>query len=52
MFVLKGSIDNKLVLIQIMAWCQPGDKPLPGPVMSQFTDVDWSVDVVFLECHH
>ena len=27
-FVLKGPIDNIPALVQIMAWRQPGDKPL------------------------
>ena len=27
-FVLKGLINNIAVLVQIMAWCRPGDKPL------------------------
>ena len=32
-FVPKGSINNILALVQIMAWCRPGDKPLFGPMM-------------------
>ena len=35
-FVPKGLIDNKLV--QVMAWHQTGDKPLPELMMTQFTD--------------
>ena len=31
-------IDNKPALVQIMAWRRIGDKPLPGPHMTQFTD--------------
>ena len=27
-FVLKGLINNIPELVQIMAWCRPGDKPL------------------------
>ena len=30
--------DNKPALVQVMAWCRTGDKPLPVPVMTQFTD--------------
>ena len=30
-FVPKGQINNKRALIQIMAWCQTGDKPLSEP---------------------
>ena len=32
-FVPKGSINNIPVLVQIMAWCRPGDKPLSEPMM-------------------
>ena len=28
-FVPKGPIDNKPVLVQVMAWHRTGDKPLP-----------------------
>ena len=31
-------IDNKSALIQKMAWCWTGDKPLSGPMMAYFTD--------------
>ena len=37
-FVLKGPIDNKSALVQVMAWCQAGDKPLPEPILTQFID--------------
>ena len=32
-FVPKGRINNTPALIQIMAWCRPGDKPLSEPMM-------------------
>ena len=32
-FVPKGSINNIPALVQIMAWCRPGDKPLSEPTM-------------------
>ena len=32
-FVLKGPINNIPALVQIMAWCRPGDKPLSEPLM-------------------
>ena len=35
-FVPKGSIDNKPVLVQIMAWRQTGPKPLPEAMLTQF----------------
>ena len=37
-FVPKSPIDNKSTLVQVMAWRQIGDKPLPEPMMTQFTD--------------
>ena len=32
-FVPQGPINNIPALVQIMAWCRPGDKPLSGPMM-------------------
>ena len=32
-FVPKGPINNIPALVQIMAWCRPGDKPLFEPMM-------------------
>ena len=37
-FVPRSSIDNKPVLIQVMAWRRTGDKPLPKTMMTQFID--------------
>ena len=37
-FVPKGPISNIAALVQIMAWCQPGDKPLSEPMLTRFTD--------------
>ena len=37
-FVPKGPIDNKSALAQVMAWRRTGDKPLPEPMLTQFTD--------------
>ena len=37
-FVPKGLIDNMSALVQVMAWCLTGDKPIPEPVMTHFTD--------------
>ena len=31
--VPNGPIDNKSALVQIMAWCRTGDKPLSEPMM-------------------
>ena len=36
--VTKGQIDNKSALGQVMAWRRIGDKPLPEPMLTQFTD--------------
>ena len=38
MFVLKDEIDNKSALVQVMAWRRTGAKPLPEPMLAQFTD--------------
>ena len=38
-FVPKGPINNKSALVQIMAWCRSGDKPLSEPMMVYLTDV-------------
>ena len=37
-FVPKSPIDNKLALIQVMAWRRTGDTPLPELMLTQFTD--------------
>ena len=36
--VSEGLIDNKPALVQVMAWRQKGDKPLPEPMLTQLTD--------------
>ena len=37
-FVPVSPIDNKPALVQVMAWRRTGDKPLPEPMLTQFTD--------------
>ena len=37
-FVPYGPIDYKQALVQIMAWCRPGDKPLSQPMMAKITE--------------
>ena len=37
-FVPYGPIHKNLSLVQVMAWHQAGDKPLPETMMTQFTD--------------
>ena len=36
--VPRSPIDNKPALFQVMAWCRTGDKPLPEPMLTHFTD--------------
>ena len=36
--VPKGPDDNKSALVQVMAWRRTGVKPLPEPMLTQFTD--------------
>ena len=36
MFPTNGPIDNKPALVQVMARCQTGDKPLPEPMLIKF----------------
>ena len=37
-FVPKGPIYNNPALVQVMAWCQTGNKPLPDQILTQFTE--------------
>ena len=36
-FVPKGPVHNKSTLVQVMAWRRTGDKPIPEPMLIQFT---------------
>ena len=36
--VPKGPIDNNPALVQIMAWCRIGNKPLSEPMLTRFID--------------
>ena len=36
--VSRGPVDNKPALVQVMAWRRTGDKPLPEPMLTQFTN--------------
>ena len=40
-FVPKGPINNNPALVQIMAWCRSGDKPLSGPMMVSLLTHIW-----------
>ena len=33
-FVLRSPVDNKPALVQVMAWCRRGAKPLPEPMLT------------------
>ena len=37
-FIPRSPVDNKPALVQVMAWCRIGDKPLSEPMFTQFTD--------------
>ena len=37
-FVPDGPIDKKLALVQVMAWCRTGTKPLSEPMMAYISD--------------
>ena len=36
-FVSKGPIDKKSALVQVMTWRRTNGKPLPEPMLTQFT---------------
>ena len=40
-FVPKGPVNNIPALVQIMAWCRPGDKPLSEPMMVSLATHIW-----------
>ena len=37
-FIAKGPIDNTSELVEVMAWHQTGNQPLPQPMMTKYTD--------------
>ena len=37
-FVPSSPINNKATLVQVIAWHQTGNKPLPELMLAQFTD--------------
>ena len=55
-FAPKGPINNNPVLVQIMAWRRPGNKPLSGPMMVSLpthicvTRPQWVNYVTMLRC--
>ena len=38
MFFPSSPIDNKPMLVQVMAWRRTGEKPFPEPMMTQLID--------------
>ena len=61
--VPEGPINNKVALVQVMAWHHIGVKPLPGPVFAQFIDAyiwhsgemslrNYSVQTYIVGCPH
>ena len=46
-FVHKGAINNKSVLVQVMAWRRPGDKPLPESMLIEVYDANTSLSVLY-----
>ena len=42
-FLSNGPNDNKSALVQVMAWHWTGNKPLPEPVMTHFTEAYVSI---------
>ena len=47
--VPKGVINIKGALVQVMAWRQTGDKPLPEPMLIQFLDA--YIYGTCMDCH-
>ena len=37
-FVPMSSIENGAALVEVMPWHRKGDKPIPEPMLTQFTD--------------
>ena len=49
-FVPKGPINNILALVQIMAWCWPGDKPLSEPTLVSYWRIYASLGTQWFKC--
>ena len=37
-FIPRSPIDNEPAFVRVLAWRRRGDKPLPEPMLTQFTD--------------
>ena len=49
--ILKGPMENKSALVQVMAWRLTGDKPLPEPRMTKSIDA-YVVQSKYEKTHH
>ena len=49
-YVSYGLSDNMAALVQILAWCQPGDKPLSEPMMGKFGDSYMRLSASMINC--
>ena len=43
-FLPRGSIDNKLALVQVMAWCKTDHKTSPEPMLTKILCLTTSLD--------
>ena len=50
-FVPKDPMDDKSALVQVMAWCRRGNKPLPETMRTQFTK-DYLIPMSLCLSHH
>ena len=50
-FVPKGPINNIQSLVQIMAWCRPGDKPLSEPMLVNLPMHIWVTRPQWVKTH-
>ena len=50
-FYPKGPINNESILVQVVAWCQTGDKPLPKPKVTKMYNATWHHQASFLQIY-
>ena len=51
-FIPIGPSNNMSALIQVMAWCRTGNKPLPGPMMNQLCGAHmcfYWIDLIYIK---
>ena len=49
-FVPKGQINNIPSLVQIMAWCRPGSKPLFEPIIASWVEKNTNDIILRVTC--